>query len=332
MMFASAFSHQVSSLLFCFVTYMLILSTGRDAPVPRIEDTVGAFINILVCRVKLEPQSTLNKVFEKLQNDYLKSLEYQHTSLARIQHDLTGGKALFNTAISIQKDDTAEGPAANDTITFNPVAHHDPGEYSLTLNINTTFSDEGVLLKYWTDCVSDEQATQIAVMLSKILESFVDQPGLTVGDLKLSMEPGPLERPVPQQLLLGSDDQLRALVNQCVREVIEQMFKDRTLVGYGQPNIPDPMDYIKNQMLRPTESLQVQTMIDYSQLNSTLPGSDIMKPHRNTLHIPSGPVAFLGDEVESKLLNIWSELLQMPADSIRGDDSFFSLGGDSIIG
>jgi aryl carrier-like protein len=72
-------------------------------------------------------------------------------------------------------------------------------------------------------------------------------------------------------------------------------------------------------------------MIDYSQLSSSLPGADIMKPTRSAQPETIKPVQRMDDEVERKLLEIWSELLQISKESIKGSDSFFALGGDSII-
>jgi len=106
------------------------LTSGRDVPVPHIQDTIGAFINMLVCRVKFSQQSTLKEVYQKVQQDYIESLEFQHTSLAQVQHDLTGGQPLFNTAVSIQKGAASDDARDTDTISFDPVAAHDPGEVS----------------------------------------------------------------------------------------------------------------------------------------------------------------------------------------------------------
>ena len=103
------------------------LTSGRDVPVKGVQSTIGAFINMLVCRVKFEPQLTIKEVFNKVQNDYLQSLEHQHCSLAQVQHDLMGGKALFNTAVSIQSDGPSDGHEAA-SISFDPVAAHDPSE------------------------------------------------------------------------------------------------------------------------------------------------------------------------------------------------------------
>jgi hypothetical protein len=118
------------------------LTSGRDVPINGIQSTIGAFINMLVCRVKFTKQSTLKEIFQKVQNDFLQSLEHQHCSLAQVQHDLMGGKALFNTAVSIQSDGPSDGTEST-SISFDPVAAHDPSEVStLITNLVTTLIHE----------------------------------------------------------------------------------------------------------------------------------------------------------------------------------------------
>lgn len=117
------------------------LTSGRDVPVNGIQSTIGAFINMLVCRVKFTKQSTLKEAFQKVQNDFLQSLEHQHCSLAQVQHDLMGGKALFNTAVSIQSDGPSDGTEST-SISFDPVAAHDPSEVChLLLSIILKFAN-----------------------------------------------------------------------------------------------------------------------------------------------------------------------------------------------
>ena len=65
-----------------------------------------------------------------IQDNYLESLEHQHCSLAQVQHDLMAGQALFNTAVSIQSDGASDG-VEDTSISFDPVAAHDPSEVSL---------------------------------------------------------------------------------------------------------------------------------------------------------------------------------------------------------
>lgn len=320
------------------------LTSGRDVPVKHVQDTVGAFINMLVCRVKFSPQLTLKEVYQKVQSEYIESLEFQHTSLAQVQHDIAGGAPLFNTAISIQKGASSDEAEEKGTICFDPVAAHDPGEYAITLNVRTFLGDEGMVLRYWTNFISDEQAAVLASTVSRVLEHFVNKPHQTVEELDLSEQsvkpklappepPRQTEQPThPLLPTLNSSDQLRALITDCVREVIDQMFKNGTLVSYGKKDIQDTVNLVNSQMARPIKPIHVnQAMIDYSQLTSGLPGADIMEPTRTTLPDPLLPAECLDDEVERKLLFMWSELLQISPESIKGSDSFFALGGDSII-
>jgi amino acid adenylation domain-containing protein/non-ribosomal peptide synthase protein (TIGR01720 family) len=106
------------------------LTSGRDVPVPGVQSTIGAFINMLICRVTFSKDSTIKEMFQKVQNDYLQSLEYQYCSLAQVQHELgNGGQPLFNTAVSIQGDGASDRKEKN-MISFDPVAAHDPSEVS----------------------------------------------------------------------------------------------------------------------------------------------------------------------------------------------------------
>ena len=108
------------------------LTSGRDAPVDDIQDTVGAFINMLACRIKYNPSDTLKSIFHKVHDGQLGSLQHQYCSLTRVQHDLGfSSEPLFNTAVSIHN----EGSTSNEEIQHSsfrllPVENYDPTEVS----------------------------------------------------------------------------------------------------------------------------------------------------------------------------------------------------------
>lgn len=106
------------------------LTAGRDAPVDGISDTVGAFINMLVCRVNFGQAKTVKDVIRRIQSDYLDSLPHQHCSLAKLQHDLGfSGEPLFNTAVSIQNQiSTRDAEIEGDAIEIEPMTDYDPTE------------------------------------------------------------------------------------------------------------------------------------------------------------------------------------------------------------
>ncbi|PVH81870.1 nonribosomal peptide synthase [Cadophora sp. DSE1049] len=310
------------------------LTSGRDVPVKSVQSTIGAFINMLVCRVKFQPQLTIKEVFNKVQNDYLQSLEHQHCSLAQVQHDLMGGKALFNTAVSIQSDGPSDGHEAT-SISFDPVAAHDPSEYAATLNIRTLQGDEGVVIRYWTDVMTPEQAEELCGRLARVMETFINKPHQLVEDLDLSKEavkPVILETP-PQQILhdqpqlVASEAQIRTIVSECVREIMEQMFKSGALIKNDHQSVGNTISNTVNNTMHIATQQTIQPIIDYSQLTMAPPRPQFDRT-RSTSTIES--IMQLGG-IEQKLLSVWSELLEISKDTIKKDDSFFSLGGDSII-
>lgn len=229
------------------------------------------------------------------------------------------------------------------TCRINHVTNNVTTQYAITLNVRTYLNDEGMVLRYWTDFISDEQAAILASKMSKVLETFVNKPHQTVEELDLSegykprailidQSQRPEEPQQPPSPILNSTEQLRSMISETVREVIAQMFQSGTLVSYGQQNIQDTMNFVNRQIIQPQRLAQIaEPMIDYSQLTPPKANLCIPKPKRTVSAEYVKPALPRDDYVERKLLAIWSDLLQIPEETIRGEDSFFALGGDSII-
>ncbi|EHK99657.1 putative HC-toxin synthetase [Glarea lozoyensis 74030] len=277
-----------------------------DAPTTRKLATV----TIKFDQIVFTKDSTIKEIFQKVQTDYLQSLEYQYCSLAQVQHELGGGGPLFNTAVSIQGDGPSDGKE-KEMISFEPVAAHDPSEYVATLNIRTVKGDEGAVIRFWTDVLSEAEAQKLSEVLAQTMTSFVNNPhqlgdevdlknsNEATRDAELPEQPAAGDEKVtdtmiPQPQLVASDSQLRDIIGACVRETIEQLLKS------GAITTRDPHQLHQLTGLNGQEI--AQPMMDYSQ----------MSPQR-----PSRPKAFRTTSISE--------------DSIKKDDSFFQLGGDSII-
>jgi non-ribosomal peptide synthase protein (TIGR01720 family) len=161
------------------------LTSGRNVPVDDVENAVGAFINMLVSRIQITSSSSLLDIILKVQNDFIESVPHQHCSLAQFQHDLgLSGKALFNTAVSIQNSGATQGPVKPEAnIEFEQIDGHDASEYVITLNIDATRGDEAVRFAYWTDAVSDGEAKNVSSLMAKILTQALANPKQTVTEL-----------------------------------------------------------------------------------------------------------------------------------------------------
>lgn len=108
------------------------LRSSRDIPVPKIQETAGPLINMLVCRMDLPDTISLKTVLEKNHNDYIESLDYQHLPLADVLRiTKLRGSSLFNTAISVLRSSSKQ--CHDSTIQFKAVDGRNVSEVSALL-------------------------------------------------------------------------------------------------------------------------------------------------------------------------------------------------------
>ncbi|KAK4224364.1 putative peptide synthase [Podospora fimiseda] len=261
------------------------LTADRDAPVPDIDRTVGTLINMLCCRIRISREQRVEQVFGMAQEQHLQSLEFQRCSLARVQHELgMAGKPLYNTTISTQNHSGADETIEGDRILFEMEEAHDPSEYAVTVNIDTSKDCEGVVFRYWSDQMSDEQAHEMAQFMARVLECFISLPTQSVSQLDLDVS----RRATIKRLLLADT-----------------------------PSTPSTTTCAaSSEAASPSDLISPATTM-WTSLDGPIP--DKLSRSRAS-HVSS----------KEKLLALWTVLLNLPDDSINGDDSFFDLGGDSI--
>jgi non-ribosomal peptide synthase protein (TIGR01720 family) len=195
------------------------LTSGRDYPVDRIEEAVGPFINLLVCRCSMVPASRLGAVLDQVQKDYMDSLTHRHVSLAEVQHALKlSGTGLFNTALSYRRlpaNQSAVKPAAE---FVEAVPIYDPTEYSLSVNIEASENHAVIDLDYWTDCIADGQAAHIASTFIQSIQNIVCHSQKLIEQLD---HLGDYSR----RQILGWNNNMPSTSDECVHSVIQAQTK-----------------------------------------------------------------------------------------------------------
>lgn len=127
----SEFLHIAWSLVLAYLTGMRqvgfgYLSSGRNSPVPGIEQVIGPLINMLVARVDLgQPLKTIIGQVHKYNVEHL---ENEHVSLAEVQHDLSANR-MFNTNITVREARSDDTEAGRD-IQLVEIFEKDPHEVS----------------------------------------------------------------------------------------------------------------------------------------------------------------------------------------------------------
>ncbi|EKV21467.1 Nonribosomal peptide synthase Pes1 [Penicillium digitatum] len=302
------------------------LSAGRDAPVNGIQDMVGIFINMLCCRVQFSDQQTLTDVSKNVQDDYIRCIPHQSCSLASIQHELGWqGQSLFNTTLSIQNHSVAGG-AKEKGLSFDLQHAHDPSEYAVTVNVEIARGQEGILLRYWNDVVSDEQAQSLAETIAKVFSGFIESPAATLSQSTFSAaaEPELLDWDRSQTTLADKAKSTGDAIDSCAIQKI----------------IDDRVHEIIGQMLREGKltvpPISTEGLSSYGGHTDTVPDSpyQLGVQEADDSGVCSATSCSSEDgmsaDMERKLWNLWSTALGLSPNVVRHQESFFKLGGDSI--
>ena len=181
------------------------LTSGRDIPLEGADETLGPFINLLVCRLDLDGKMPTD-IVKQMQNDYLEALPHQHTSLAEIKRGLgISGNALFNTAMSFQ---TIPASASDQQISLETTGMVHPTEWDLAINVMAGAENVELTLIYWDTNMSDDQASGVMDTFKMALKSVFEESGSSINDLKLFRDHAHF-----QQMTIGSDSTVKKSIN-----------------------------------------------------------------------------------------------------------------------
>lgn len=165
------------------------LASGRDVPIDHIENAVGAFINMLVCRLRISDEAEIGEVLDSMRVDIAGSMAHQGCSLAEIQHELKlDGAALFNTAFTYQKrKELSQDKSSRSGLEYNFVSAEDPSEYAVAVNVEATDKTVEVHFSYWRQTLSDAQMKNVAATFRQTLHDLVAGGGddRLVGEIDL---------------------------------------------------------------------------------------------------------------------------------------------------
>jgi amino acid adenylation domain-containing protein/non-ribosomal peptide synthase protein (TIGR01720 family) len=104
------------------------LASGRDLHIDNINDIVGPLVTMLVGQ--MNTSSTLSETFDAVSQYSTQSFDFQHVSLADIQHRLgADGRALFNTVITVYNAPNKQ--LSNEGLKLKQCAGDDPHEVSV---------------------------------------------------------------------------------------------------------------------------------------------------------------------------------------------------------
>jgi aryl carrier-like protein len=193
------------------------------------------------------------------------------------------------------------------------------------VNVEIARGQEGILLRYWNDVVSDDQAQALADTIAKVFTGFIESPNSTLSQIKLGADSASesVDWDRSQTTLADKAKSTgEALDNSAIQKIIDDRVHE--IIGRklreGKLQVPSIQttglsDYVRTDVTADLPyQLGMQGADDSGVCSATSRSSE----------------EGMSADVERKLWNLWSTALGLSANVVRHQDSFFKLGGDSI--
>ncbi|KAL6229778.1 hypothetical protein BDW75DRAFT_245422 [Aspergillus navahoensis] len=159
------------------------LASDRDAPLDGIGHSIGLFISMQVCRVRVK--GVVKDIVQDVHRDTASGLEHRNCSLAQIQNVLgVKGAALFNTCVTIRR--ALDEPTADKmTSLVSPLESAEKTEFAIALDASVGGTGAQLGLSYRKGPIHPELAYSIAGSLEAIICGFTSAGSQPVLDIPL---------------------------------------------------------------------------------------------------------------------------------------------------
>ncbi|GAA3236813.1 hypothetical protein GCM10017691_35420 [Pseudonocardia petroleophila] len=166
---------------------------GRPSEVPRVEDTIGLFLNTVPARVRLLPDEPVLDLLRRVQDERLALAEHESTGLGPIQR-ASGHRRLFDTLFVMRGADTAQREVLRG-LGVTGLSNVDATHYPLNLVV-TPGEPYAVLVSHRPDVVAPAVADAHLARFTAVLDQLLADPARPVAQLDTVL-PGERTRPAP---------------------------------------------------------------------------------------------------------------------------------------
>ncbi|KAL4869849.1 hypothetical protein BDV12DRAFT_195858 [Aspergillus spectabilis] len=158
-------------------------TSGRDAPLKGINNTVGAFLNAVVCRVKVPPTKTVSEALVQAKNDFVESLAHQYFSAVDDAQSGDFARLKGNTLMSCQRKATTELEGSGLGIELIDAVN--PNEYDMSINIQIGSEELEVMIDYWHSRLGQGAVESVAQSFEQAFLSIVKEEDAILGEIDI---------------------------------------------------------------------------------------------------------------------------------------------------
>ncbi|KAK4105141.1 amino acid adenylation [Parathielavia hyrcaniae] len=152
------------------------VSSGRHAPLQGIEGAVGAFVDTMMCRVRLDKTGgTLAQALAKAKHDNLQGLAHPTVLAMGEQSEAQRFARLRgNTLLSCQRKAVAEATLGSG-LDVRLIDALNPSEYDFSVGIQTGQDELDISIDYWASRTDEETVAGVADSFARALQRIISQ-------------------------------------------------------------------------------------------------------------------------------------------------------------
>ena len=150
-----------------------------------IDDTIGLFINSLVLRTEIDPDSSFRKLLQRARETVLNAFSHQEVPLDAIVEALNpergrGENPFFDTMV-VQEDLDGSSPELGDLVASRRWVDAGICKFEVTLFFHESADGISLSLEYDTSLYEQRRMETVLDHYAALLESFLDDPSRPIG-------------------------------------------------------------------------------------------------------------------------------------------------------
>ncbi|GAW24224.1 hypothetical protein ANO14919_138060 [Xylariales sp. No.14919] len=327
--------------------------TGRNAPIPGVEEIEGPMIATVPVRVAVDPDATIAEYLQEIHAQSVAGIPHEHFGLQHIRRLSPDAREACELRTGIVMHPSTDGAVAeNDEKKpadgFVPAGDTEAAQEALKFNtyalmLVCSLDPKGFLImaSFDSKTVTTPQMNKILVQLGRLTQQFIETPNLRCGQLDIVSDEDINElvqlsrsggsnlagssqfssaSPITETWIVDPLQLERLVPVGAVGELLVRSAAELQMEHARAPvNSSEPLEgtlYRTKRLAKYTDSGKI-VIVEQSHRQASKPS---LKQKRVTVSSTKQKV----------LREIWSKILSIGEEEIGLNDSFFQLGGDSI--
>ncbi|KAI0532277.1 peptide synthetase [Xylaria digitata] len=327
--------------------------TGRNAPIPGVEEIEGPMIATVPVRVTVDPDATITEYLQEIHDNSVSGISHEHFGLQHIRRLSPDAREACELRTGIVMHPSTDGTIALNNVKkladgFVPAGDTEAAQEALKFNtyalmLVCSLDPQGFLImaSFDSKTVTTPQMNRILTQLGWLTQKFIENPSLQCGKLDLV-----LDKDINELVQLSRKGGSSLTGSSLFPS--ESLATETWIVDPLQLERLVPVGAVGELLVRSTAHLQMEHARDPVKASESLEGT-LYRTKQLAKYTDDGKIVLIeksrqqaskpslkqkrvtASSTKQKVLRqIWSRILSTSEEEIGLNDSFFQLGGDSI--